>query len=233
MDLGPADIWALGIMLYITITCEYPFGFDGPREHGGSPAHIIYKRILEGGVEYPDTLSAEAIEMLRGMFITDPAHRWTTVDIQECAWFKLGERYEPTKFFSRHALVLQFAHRRLAFAKSFSWGATPMYDCNDDVASHVVTYLAAVEARSPGAPLEPEPQDELSWPGRPLKESDEFLCGLESGDDELMIEQDRLPMCGMEFYDDLSWSSDEFNDDLSLLCGSGAAPEPAPQGGTS
>lgn len=92
---GAADIWGLGVIVYVMMACQYPFGFDGPRKFGGSPAHVVYKKIREGAVEYPKTFSAEVIEMLRGMFTTDPGKRWTTAHIKECAWFKLGEVYEP------------------------------------------------------------------------------------------------------------------------------------------
>jgi serine/threonine protein kinase len=62
------DIWSLGVILYALTTCNYPFGFDGPRRLGGISAAKVCQNIRRGvdAVDFPVTMSPELVKLLRG-----------------------------------------------------------------------------------------------------------------------------------------------------------------------
>ena len=97
-----ADIWALGVILYVLVCCKYPFGFDGPRRNGGIQAHLVYENIRRGAdaVDFPESLSPQLVELLRGIFTVSiggggGAVRWTLPQIEACEWLRGGEDYVP------------------------------------------------------------------------------------------------------------------------------------------
>eukprot|EP01043_Picozoa_sp_COSAG02_P020142 COSAG02_NODE_986_length_15452_cov_17.818602_11_plen_1305_part_00 len=108
-----ADIWSLGVILYVLMCCKYPFGFDGPKRLGGMQPHIVYAKIRRGAeaVDFPETFSPELVELLTGIFTVKVASpeqvdaggaaageepvRWTLDQIRACAWLQAGTPYQP------------------------------------------------------------------------------------------------------------------------------------------
>eukprot|EP01043_Picozoa_sp_COSAG02_P051371 COSAG02_NODE_5399_length_4362_cov_4.231527_2_plen_456_part_00 len=90
---GAADIWSLGVILFVMVAQEYPFGFDGPRHSGGVSAAVVYKRIREGVFTVPAAASSELAELLQGMLTTDTRERWGFEQIKSCSWMTQGAPY--------------------------------------------------------------------------------------------------------------------------------------------
>jgi serine/threonine protein kinase len=90
---GAADIWSLGVILFVMVAQEYPFGFDGPRHSGGISAAAVYKRIREGVFTVPAAASTELAELLHGMLMTDTRERWGFEQIKSCSWMAQGAPY--------------------------------------------------------------------------------------------------------------------------------------------
>eukprot|EP00727_Mastigamoeba_balamuthi_P008750 m51a1_g4498 putative MAST family protein kinase (723) ;mRNA; f:348082-351117 len=77
---GPAvDFWALGCILYELLVGIPPFSGDTVAE--------VFDRIVENKIEWPDTLSENARELLRGLLDPDPKTRFGVAQIKSAAFF--------------------------------------------------------------------------------------------------------------------------------------------------
>ena len=75
---APADVWALGVLLYVMLTGNFPFKASADRE--------LYRIILKGSFEVPASVSVQAKALIRRMLQQDPRKRPTCREILNDPW---------------------------------------------------------------------------------------------------------------------------------------------------
>ncbi|CAO3622362.1 unnamed protein product [Cunninghamella blakesleeana] len=79
---GPeVDVWSLGVVIYVMVTGSVPF--DDKSMPG------LHDKIKRGEVNYPSHLSDECLDLLKRIFITDPAQRIYLSDIALHPWMNV------------------------------------------------------------------------------------------------------------------------------------------------
>ena len=86
-DGSKVDIWALGVLLYVLVTGQYPFD-DGLGDDKHSKKARV-ERILKASPDYP-VMSTELESLLRSIFVADPDERPGINDIIDDSWVRQG-----------------------------------------------------------------------------------------------------------------------------------------------
>ncbi len=91
-----ADIWSLGVILYVMRCCAYPFGHDG---RGGERTDVVFARAMRRRWKNPGQLeskcSSSLQDLIKSMLSVEPDKRPTLAEIQQHPWFQTGKPYIP------------------------------------------------------------------------------------------------------------------------------------------
>lgn len=85
------DYWSIGVVLYILL-CGYPPFYDDDN-------FILFEKIKKGQYEFPaphwENISQDAINIIKGLLVVDPAKRTTPEDLLKNPWVN-GEAGKKT-----------------------------------------------------------------------------------------------------------------------------------------
>lgn len=94
-DACQSDVWSCGVVLYVMLTCRYPFlPEDGSDSQGRATSlgvkqmHSLVKRTLSNDFESVDGVSQECNDLIGRILEPDPIKRATISDIMASKWFK-------------------------------------------------------------------------------------------------------------------------------------------------
>ena len=88
-DGALVDVWSCGVMLYVMVVCNYPFGHDGP---GGQGVRQLLRNIASGRFSFPSRLdlSPEIKDLIGQMLTVDVRRRITIAQIKQHPWAAPG-----------------------------------------------------------------------------------------------------------------------------------------------
>ena len=112
------DIWASGIIMFAMLCGYLPFDDDDDEEEEkeershednkkdennvlssseesseSDDNEILFQRILEGKLDFPDYLSKDAIDLMKKILVVDPEKRIQIKDIKKHKFYLLGQKY--------------------------------------------------------------------------------------------------------------------------------------------
>ena len=79
-DALAVDVWAVGVCLYVMLTCAYPFFAKDPQ--------TLFSKITKGEVFYPTWISRSARSLISRMLCVDPAQRITMLEVLGDPWLR-------------------------------------------------------------------------------------------------------------------------------------------------
>ena len=81
------DIWATGIILFAMLCGYLPF----ENEDNDKNNELLFKKILEGNIEYPEYLSVLAIDLLKKILVNNPEKRIKINEIKQHKFYLKGK----------------------------------------------------------------------------------------------------------------------------------------------
>lgn len=81
-----ADMWSVGVIIYVLLVGYPPFMEDKQQD--------LFRKIRTGEFEFFDEdwegISEEAIDLIKGLLVTDPKQRFTAAEALKNPWFETG-----------------------------------------------------------------------------------------------------------------------------------------------
>ncbi|XP_045419449.1 MAP/microtubule affinity-regulating kinase 3-like isoform X2 [Lemur catta] len=82
MPRPSADVWSLGVLLYMFVTSTFPFKGDNLKE--------VMKHIKRGKYHIPSYVSRQCQKLIRSLLIINPGGRSSLQKIMEDEWLNMG-----------------------------------------------------------------------------------------------------------------------------------------------
>jgi len=88
-DARKSDVWSCGVVLYVMLTCRYPFKKDHSATGASSitEAHSLVRRTMNNVFDSVPNVSKDCNELLRKMLHSDPTTRISIEDLMKHPWF--------------------------------------------------------------------------------------------------------------------------------------------------
>ena len=83
----PADVWSLGVILYMLIVGRSPFSYGNPSE--------TLTNIMDGRYEIPTNVSDQCKDLISRMLVVDTNNRPLLDEIKAHPWLQGGQDIEP------------------------------------------------------------------------------------------------------------------------------------------
>ena len=83
-----ADIWSMGVILYVLVAGCLPF--DEPT------MPVLFEKIKSAHYKFPANFSSELKDLIQSILVTDPSKRASIADIQDHPWYKNKQYVESS-----------------------------------------------------------------------------------------------------------------------------------------
>jgi len=131
-----ADIWSAGVCLYGMLAGYLPF-------NTGKDVKKLFKIISRGDVTYPDRFDDDVVDLLTGIFKTNPSERSTLQDCLAHPWTNEGHAIDLSEFRRKERIfhydisdlsdaIVQYSHSQMELAEAVKEIKSPSPDIDDD-----------------------------------------------------------------------------------------------------
>ena len=88
LSVSPADVWSLGVILYMLIAGRSPFSLGNPSE--------TLTNIMDGRYDMPSHISKSCQDLIASMLVVDMKKRATLDSLVHHTWLQTGCDDDPT-----------------------------------------------------------------------------------------------------------------------------------------